>query len=805
MSKYILDIELLSDLCVSDGGVYNSMLDIDICRDRYGFPYIPARRIKGCLRECALELNDWGDHILSDKIFGSAGERENAGNIRISNARLCGWRNYTDEVKKCEGAMLYHPQNVLNHYSYIRTQTRINYETGAAEDNSLRTMRVVKKGLRFEAEIEIDGRYYEQLKRCVDVFTSMGISRTRGLGEICCELKPFGEKPDGHGMDTKSCDIAGGVRSGQGNSDGGTSDKDIGGAYGNAPLKENAVFLSYRLDLEEPMICKSVNGGESKTLDYIEGGKILGIILERLRKQGENIQSFLDGAPSECGNQAGNNSCIKDGAAATDKSSHQNSIPLTVSNAYLTVEVEKPGKTEKTERMKKRLTEVPAYLYGIKNDDSKYINKLCRQDEEEQRQLQSMKHCYVYMDENGSLHKSDVSLEERYHHRRPEDKSIGRAVETAGGDSAFYQISSITEGQSFSGHIVGSREQIRKIYDAIVSDPVCRAGYGSSAEYGKSRIYVTETRAFLNIEEYKTKRIVATLISPAIVYNEKAMYSVSSADLLEEILAACGLKSDGAISGSKEDMEYVKQNADYYVKYTMLGGFNVTWKRRKPVISAFDQGTSIDIRFREPVSIHVENPLFIGERNLEGYGECRIAIVEDAPGRRECEIVSEDGKNGGSKEERESDGAKKVDLSTADLGKKIADKLLRDCIAQKAAEEAGRKERADLRQEEVRPVIGNMLLMCRDSAEIADVQKAVSKRYEKATVGKEKKQKYAQQILDLCSIEKIQQIFDDFSAGYRLEHFEPEMEKYRKIYLEGLLNELKYQIRHQKGAEGSEE
>ena len=36
MKKYNLIIELLSDLCVADGGVYNSLLDTDVCHDEYG-------------------------------------------------------------------------------------------------------------------------------------------------------------------------------------------------------------------------------------------------------------------------------------------------------------------------------------------------------------------------------------------------------------------------------------------------------------------------------------------------------------------------------------------------------------------------------------------------------------------------------------------------------------------------------------------------------------------------------------------------------------------------------------------------
>lgn len=50
MRNYRIKIELLSDMCVSDGGIYNSAIDTDICYDEYGFPYIPAKRLKGCLR-----------------------------------------------------------------------------------------------------------------------------------------------------------------------------------------------------------------------------------------------------------------------------------------------------------------------------------------------------------------------------------------------------------------------------------------------------------------------------------------------------------------------------------------------------------------------------------------------------------------------------------------------------------------------------------------------------------------------------------------------------------------------------------
>ena len=163
MSRYILQIKCMSDICVSDGGVYNSSVDIDICYDRMGFPFIPAKRIKGCLRECAQELNDWGEDIPEDIIFGTQGSSR--GNLLIRNAYIKDYADMQKEVQKGAGNILVHPQNILKNFTYLRTQTSIDQDTGVAEENSLRTMRVVKKGVLFEAEVLLDNAYEEEVRR----------------------------------------------------------------------------------------------------------------------------------------------------------------------------------------------------------------------------------------------------------------------------------------------------------------------------------------------------------------------------------------------------------------------------------------------------------------------------------------------------------------------------------------------------------------------------------------------------------------------------------------------------------------
>ena len=56
--KRWMELRLLSDLCVSNGENYSAWIDNDICYDDYGLPIILAKRLKGCIREVALELAD---------------------------------------------------------------------------------------------------------------------------------------------------------------------------------------------------------------------------------------------------------------------------------------------------------------------------------------------------------------------------------------------------------------------------------------------------------------------------------------------------------------------------------------------------------------------------------------------------------------------------------------------------------------------------------------------------------------------------------------------------------------------------
>ena len=97
----ILKIELLSDLCVSAGETYNSYVDIDVVYDDYGLPYIPAKRVKGCIREAALELVEWGvyDEKVFVSLFGKEGKEKSL--FSLDNAHLEEYPKYVADLAGC--------------------------------------------------------------------------------------------------------------------------------------------------------------------------------------------------------------------------------------------------------------------------------------------------------------------------------------------------------------------------------------------------------------------------------------------------------------------------------------------------------------------------------------------------------------------------------------------------------------------------------------------------------------------------------------------------------------------------------
>jgi len=209
MKTYFIELILESPCLIGSGEGFGSLIDSDIVFDRLGIPYIPAKRIKGCLRDSAIEVceifSQSGINIfdLSEEksenkfkivsnVFGKPGSQNNApvyfSNLIIKDyEELAKWLKYLGEKYN----KMFNRESIINQFTETRQQTSIDEESGTAKEHSLRTIRVAKKELIFEGTIDFEEEREEMIKLIYfscENFRRFGTKRNRGLGKVKCEL-----------------------------------------------------------------------------------------------------------------------------------------------------------------------------------------------------------------------------------------------------------------------------------------------------------------------------------------------------------------------------------------------------------------------------------------------------------------------------------------------------------------------------------------------------------------------------------------------------------------------------------------
>lgn len=232
-----ISITLKSDLCAASGDGFSLSIDTDICADRYGLPFIPSRRLKGCLREAANYIGC--DRI--DSIFGVTGN-DRSGSLRIDAARL---KNYDSLAAQAESSK-YSAEQVLALFTSVKASTAIENDT--AKENSLRFTRVVNhyspfdgNELTFVSEIEYSKEDTAHLEMICKALRNIGYKRTRGYGSVKCIF---------------------------------VSDRKIKGLDLTIPNDDK----EYELNLTVKLVAPAMFPGKSsnETLDYIPGSAVLG-------------------------------------------------------------------------------------------------------------------------------------------------------------------------------------------------------------------------------------------------------------------------------------------------------------------------------------------------------------------------------------------------------------------------------------------------------------------------------------------------------------------------------------------------
>lgn len=191
IKHYVLEITLYSDMCCGTGEGNGSSIDCCTAFDDVGLPFIPAKRLKGLLREQAEFLAQYGKTTekIVDKLFGSFnvnGADRLDGAIRVNNAVLENYEALHTQLPKYDATK----DEITEAYCRLRAQTAIDDE-GIARRGSLRLTQVVKKDTVFVSDVYLtnpDESVIELLKNCAMTLRQIGLNKSRGFGEVKCEL-----------------------------------------------------------------------------------------------------------------------------------------------------------------------------------------------------------------------------------------------------------------------------------------------------------------------------------------------------------------------------------------------------------------------------------------------------------------------------------------------------------------------------------------------------------------------------------------------------------------------------------------
>ncbi len=203
--KRMLYLHLLSDTTIGSGEGVAGLVGIEIEHDpQTGLPFINGRRIKGLLvEECANLLyaaqNPPRLYEAARRLFGEPGSTaDTEGVLKVGSAGLS--PNVRQAVQYALSEKQATAAEIFEAMTAIRRQTAVDDRRGAPAEGSLRSMRVIVRGVTLEADLEIEARRDEPtqdmealLAACAQAVQRAGVGRNRGRGHVSAwiESQPY--------------------------------------------------------------------------------------------------------------------------------------------------------------------------------------------------------------------------------------------------------------------------------------------------------------------------------------------------------------------------------------------------------------------------------------------------------------------------------------------------------------------------------------------------------------------------------------------------------------------------------------
>jgi len=575
-------IRLESDMCVASGESSGNSIDSDICINPYGLPYIPARRIKGCLRYAAEELMKMGyKSATSDNIellFGNAYGLE--GILQISDGNMNGsegLNHYLNCLKtgKTGTALLRKNANpicVSNIFTDVLGQTRM--QDGVKVDNTLRFTRVLnqydplitdaynnsdRRKLQFVAPVVLnictkgasdkEEELLDLIANSCKTLRHMGLNRNRGLGNIIAEL--IIEQHSSKNADSEEI-IA-------------ELDKlDCG--------KEDRIEISWSIVLDAPVSIPGPDGYEAA----IPGRSVIGCMAGEYLKDHPADDKFSD--------------LFLDGRVKWS--------PLT---PVVDGKISHP---------------TPLMLMELKNGGKKKINRYTQEDSSWSAQKpKTLDETYAVMTGDGYAYVNPL-FRMSYHHSIRQEK--------------LYTQNALEEGMIYGGTVRIDNA------DKDLARDVVRLLHNAKLNFGRSKSAQYSTCSLLGINTPKAivqeKRVVDkgeplfAVLQSDLIINEAGMYTTDAESVRNEI--AQNIKKADAMSICEDDNE-VPIHPEGFIdvcQYKTISGFQSMWHLQKPHIVAVKAGS---VYCFVSNGGYVPDIITLGEYMQEGFGICRILSLDE--------------------------------------------------------------------------------------------------------------------------------------------------------------------------------
>lgn len=482
-----LIIELKSDLSVGSGFAYAGIIDSDVSYDKYGFPYISGRRLKGCIREAA-ELIGMSKNDI-EKVFG-----KRAASIYDADAGLMIGDAYP-VFKPSDSGLLeqlysndqagqyFNQENIINLFTATKAQTRIG-EDGVAQENTLRFTRVINQysfadgnNIIFVAEISYKDAFEKEIEKMIKATRNIGLDRNRGLGSVKLKLESIDA--------TNQLQI-------EDNS------------------KSERVVIKYLIKNIAPLIISSEK--DDVSCDYISGANAIGAFASKYLK--------MDGRSSE-------DKAFTD-LFLTDRTVFSNLNLVVKQDGDYIVLHDAPNYINRLKKTKK-LVDTPLLVKekNLDENDPYYY-----QNGNQPKKLKGKK---IAM-HNGKYIVREVEKEIIYHHTKKNDEKL-------------FFFEAIAPNQHFAGEIVVDREYKDIIIDILKQNQLS-FGKSRTAQYGRCIVESVVVNDY-RVPDYSFgdgQIVRINLLSDLVLIDDEGNYVTDSANVRKLIVGSIKAKDNSELN-----------------------------------------------------------------------------------------------------------------------------------------------------------------------------------------------------------------------------------------------------------------